>query len=73
MTTALVFDEEALSDPLVDNDESNLWRVRGAVVHFSEGLAELFNLFRDDLIALSITNTITEDDQVRGQLAIVVP
>ena len=64
--TSTVLDEEALSDTFVDHDEGDLRHGTGSVVNFSESLTELGKLFVDDLIAHSISNSVSEDDIVSG-------
>ena len=67
----VVLDEEALSDALVDNNESDLGHLTNFVVHFFEGLTELNDLLLDDLLLLSITDSITVDDVVSGEHAVM--
>lgn len=71
MTTAIL-DEEALSDALVDDDEGDLGLLSHLVVHFRERISELLDLLLDHLKSLSITDTITVDDEVGGELAIML-
>lgn len=59
----LVKHEEALSDPLVHDDECDLW-VLHLVVELIDGLLELWNLFRKAEVTLSITQTISIDDEI---------
>ena len=66
-----VLDEEALSDALVDNYESDLGHLSHLVVHFGEGGTELLDLLVDDLLLLGITNTITVNDVVGGHQAVM--
>ena len=60
----LVKHEEALSDPLVHDDECDLWVRSRLVVELIDGLLELWDLFRKAEVALSITQTISIDDEV---------
>ena len=64
--------EEALRDALVHDDESDLRLHRGLIVDLGEGLAELLDLLLDDLRALSVTHTVTENDEVGRKLPIVL-
>lgn len=69
---SVVLDEEALRDALVDHDEGDLGLLPSLVVQLSEGLTELVDLLVDDLVTLCVTNTIAEDDEVGGELAIMM-
>ena len=71
MTTA-VLDEEALSDALVDDDEGDLRLLSRLVVHLRERISELLDLLLDHLKSLSIADSITVDDEVGGELAIML-
>ena len=67
-----VLDEEALSDSLVHNDQSDLGRCGQSILHLAESLPELLNLLVYDLRAHSVADTVAEDDEVGGELAVVV-
>ena len=49
-----------------------MWLHGSLVVDLREGLAELLNLLLDDLHALGVTHSITEDDEVGWKLTIVL-
>lgn len=68
----VVFDEEGLDDSLVDNQEGDLGLLGSLVEAFVNRILELTNLLLDDLAAFSSRDTIAEDDDVVGQLAVVV-
>lgn len=68
----LVHHEEALIDPFVDENHSNLWLLSHFVVERLDCLLELLNLESENLLTLGITNTVTVDDQVCGELTLVV-
>lgn len=66
---ALAFlDKEALSDALVDNDDSDGGRRCNLVIELLDDLLELRNLSAQDLLAHGVTDTITIDNEV-GWLA----
>lgn len=72
LTTALILDEEALGDALVYDNKADLRRLSSFIVQLTEGLTELFDLLSDDLLTLGITDTITVDDQMGREHAVVV-
>lgn len=61
-----------MRDALVDDNEGDLRLSSCLVVQLSEGLAELPDLLVNDLISLGITDTIAEDNEVGGELTLVV-
>lgn len=68
----LVHHEEALIDPFVDENHSNLWLCGHLVVESLDCLLELLDFESKNLLTLGITNTVTVDDQVCGELTLVV-
>lgn len=71
-TSLLVHHEEPLVDPLVDEDHSDGWLVGHLVVQRLDRLLELLDFELENLLALGVTNTVAVDDQVCGELALVV-
>ncbi len=71
-TASVIFDKEALGDSLIDNDKSDFGLLCGLVVEFGEGLPELDQLLVDHLLSLGITDAVAEDNEVRGQHALVL-
>ena len=70
--TPAVFDKEALCDTLVHHNESDLGRCSQAILHVLKRLSELLDLLVDDLSSHSVANTVAEDDEVSGQLAVML-
>ena len=68
----MVLDEEPLSDPLVDDNKSHLWNHLSLVVDLSEDVLELGDLNTDDLVPHGVSHTISVDDVVGWQIALVV-
>ena len=62
-TALLVFHEEALGDPLVHDDQCDLW-VLHLVVELVDSLLELRNLPAEAEVTLCITQAISIDDEV---------
>ena len=71
-TVAVVFQEETLSDPLVDDDDSDLRLDLSQVVGLIDGLSELSHLLLEDLSAHSIADTVTIDYEVLRVAATLV-
>jgi hypothetical protein len=71
-STLAVEHEETLADALVHNNDSNLRLRRCLVVQVTNSLLELGNLDAQYLVALSISNTVTVNDKVCGELSFVV-
>ena len=63
-TALLILNEESLSDPLVDDDDSDEGLVLGLVVCLIDGLTKLSDFVLKHLATHGITNTITIDDEV---------
>lgn len=70
--TPAVLDKEALRDTLVHYNESDLGWCSQAILHVLKRLSELLNLLVDDLSSHGVANTVAEDDEVSGQLAVVL-
>lgn len=70
--TITVLDKEALDDSLVDNDNSNLRLCLSSVVKLLDGLLELGDLRVEHLLTLSITDTVSVDHKVGGELVAIV-
>lgn len=70
-----VLHEEALIDPLVDDNEGQLGSgTRGSLllwVQLVDSVLELGDLNSDDLVTLGVADTIPEDDEVGGQGSVV--
>ena len=66
-----VLDKEGLDDPLVDDNEGDLWLSGGLVVGGLAGLLELGNFLADDLGTLTLGNAVAEDDDVCGVAVLV--
>ena len=67
-----ILDKKSLSDALVDYNERNLWLLTVRIVHFGESLAELFDLFADDLLSHGISDPISKDNEVCRKLTSVM-
>ena len=67
-----ILDKESLSDPLVDNNEGDLWLVFCVVVALSDCLLELLNLRSDHLVSHGLTHAISVDDEVGWEVAVVL-
>lgn len=65
-----VLDEEALRDALVHHDEGDA-RLLTVTVNLREHLLELGDLRGDNLVSHGITNTVSVDDEVGGQVRLV--
>ena len=70
--TILVFDKEALCDPLVHDDESDLGLCFCLVVELENSFLELGNLLGEADITLSITESISVDHKVGWVLPLVL-
>jgi len=67
----IVFDEEALDDPLVHDNERDLWCLC-LVVELLNGRLELRDLLGEAKITLSIAKTISVDEEVGWVLPLVL-
>lgn len=67
----IVFHKESLSDPLVDDHDSNLRLLRHLVVELADDLPKLGDFFGKHLLAHRVANAITVDDVVCRLLAAV--
>lgn len=63
MSIAIV-NKEPLSDSLVNNDQSDVWRLTHLVVHLVNHFLELSDFLLDDLSSHSITYSVSVDDKV---------
>lgn len=70
--TVLAHHKEALTDSLVDDDNSDLRLLGSLVRDVVDGSLELGNLVLENLQALSITNTVTVDHVAVREVSIVV-
>lgn len=68
----VVHHEESLVDSFVNKNNSDGWLVGHLVVQSLNSLLELLDFELENLLALGITNTVAVDDQVCGELALVV-
>ena len=66
------FDEHPLVDSFVDDDQSNWRNTCDGIIDRLEGLFELRDLLFDDLVSLSFANTISVDDYLGGQVALIL-
>jgi hypothetical protein len=71
-STLAVEHKETLVDALVHNNDSNFRLRRCLVVQVTNGLLELRNLDAQNLVTLSISNSVTVDDEVSGKLSFVI-
>ena len=67
----VVLDEEPLRDPLVHNNQRHRRRL-GLVVVLCDGSLELRYLFGQADVALGIAESIPVDDEVGGEIAVVI-
>ena len=67
-----ILDEEPLVDPLVGDNERDLWHLIVDAVGLGNSLLELGHLTIEDLLSLSVTHSIPVDDEVRGELATIL-
>jgi hypothetical protein len=63
-----IFNKESLSNPLVDNDDSDERLLLGRVVGLINCLSELLNFFLQNLTSHCITNTISVDYEVLWEI-----
>ena len=70
--TSRVLYEESLRDALIHNNNSNLRLVGGLVVHRVDCCLKLRDLSRKHLVLLGITDTITVDHKICGELIFVL-
>ena len=66
----LILNEEPLSDPLVHNDNCDEGLLLGCVIGLIDGLTKLSNLLLKYLLAHSITDTITVNDEVLREITV---
>ena len=71
-TSSVILDKEALCDSLIDNDKSYLGLLGGLVVKLGESLPELDQFLVNHLFSLGIADTVAENNEVRGQQALVM-
>lgn len=71
-TSSVILDKEALCDSLIDNDKGDLGLLGGLVVKFGESLPELDQFLVNHLFSLGIADTVAENNEVRGQQALVM-
>ena len=71
-SVVVVENEEGLDDPLVYNQKSDLGTSWWFVVQLVEGSLELNNFAVNDLRAFSSTDTITVDNDIGGQIVLVI-
>jgi hypothetical protein len=71
-TTLRISHKEALRYSFVDHNHSDLWFFSCLVVQLDDGFFELRNLSRKNLVALSITDTVSVDHEVSRELVVVV-
>lgn len=70
--TIRAFDEHPLVDPFVDDYQSDWRNTCDGIIDRLEGLFELRDLLFDDLVSLSFANTISVDDYLGGQVALIL-
>jgi len=70
--TSRVFHEEPLGDALITNNHRDLRLVGGFVVHGVDGSLKLRNLRCEHLVLHGFTYTIAVDNEVRGELVVVL-
>ena len=63
-TCSFIFQEEALVDSLVHHYESDLWSLSVLWVKLTYRFLELRDFNPDHCVALGVTHSITEDDEV---------